>query len=470
MNPGNATSRPLAIVFASLAFAAVSSGSLAAAEPAKQLAKQIDQLAQPYIDSETVVGMSIGVLYGDKTLVRGYGKLSQDDPRKPDGKTIYEIGSITKTFTGLLLADAVAKGDVSLTTPVQDLLPDGVSLKAYDDESPIELVHLATHASGLPRLPGNFAPADGNNPYADYDDQRLADFLRSYQPTKNPGEAIAYSNLGAGLLGNVLAAHEKETYESLLAARITKPLGMHDTGIALKEELKNRLAPPHVDGGAPGHTWNIDALAGAGAIRSDVNDMLKYARAYLHPPKGRLGEAIETAWKIHQQPIEAKDFAMGLGWHVARDGETRWHTGQTGGYHSSIYINRKLNVAVVVLTNTATSETDALAEQIVRMLAGVNEKPREFAQYVKVSPENMQRYAGKFQLAPGAVFTVSVEGDKLMVGLSGQPTFRVYPHSDTEWKYTVVEATLTFQVDDEGKCDAVELFQNGVRQMAKRIE
>ncbi|UUO07790.1 serine hydrolase [Blastopirellula sp. J2-11] len=454
------TSATIAILF--LLFASVAQ--------AADLAEQMDRLAKPYIDSETVVGMSIGIIQGDKTVVRGYGELSADDSQVPDGKTIYEIGSISKVFTGLLLADAVVEGRVSLETPAEDLLPEGFSMRRSEKDQPIQLRHLATHASGLPRLPDNLKPADPYNPYADYTDQRLAEFLAGHQPNKQPGASMEYSNLGAGLLGTLLAFERKTNYESLLQERIATPLKLVDTGITLNAEQQKRLASPHIAGGTPGHTWDFDALAGAGAIRSDVDDLLKFAQAQLDPPAGKLGAAIDVAWRVQQKPLDKNDFAMGLGWHVARDGSTRWHNGQTGGYHSSLFVSRKLDAAVVVLTNTATGEVDALAEQLMRMLAGAEEKPREFAKQLEVAPAKMQRLAGKYQLAPGAVFTVSVQDDKLLVGLTGQPMLRVYPRSETVWFYKVVDATLTFQVNDSGRSVSVELFQNGVRQTAKRVE
>ncbi len=437
---------------------------------AADLQKQIDQLAQPYVDSETVMGVSIGLIKGDQTIARGYGRLSADKSQPPDGRTIYEVGSVSKVFTSLLLADAVVSGRVSLVTPADELLPDGIEMPRRDEALPIRLWHLATHTSGLPRLPDNLEPADPNNPYADYSGKRLAAFLGRYQPRKKPGETIEYSNLGGGLLGDLLCFESKTKYEALLQQRIAEPLGMKDTGIEIDKDRQARLAPPHAEGGVAGYSWDFAQLAGAGAIRSTVDDMLKFARANLNPPEGKLGQAIDLAWLIHQKPIEDTDFAMGLGWHVARDGSTRWHNGQTGGYHAQLMINRKFDTAVVVLANTATMEVDRLAEQIMRMAAGSAEEPRKFEKEIAVAPEVLKKYAGKYQLAPGIVFTVTAEGDKLLVGLTGQQTFRVYPRSEVEWYYKVVDATLTFQLDRQGRCTALELFQNGVRQQAKRME
>lgn len=436
---------------------------------AEEIADLVDRLAKPYVDNDIIVGMTVGVIHGDDQTVRGFGAYSKADSRTPDGKTVYEIGSVSKVFTGLLLADAVVQGRVTLNTPVNDLLPKGVAIQPRGDQ-PIALLHLSTNTSGLPRLPDNLKPSDPNNPYADYNGKQLGAFLNACRLRKRPCEVNDYSNLGAGLLGLVLAREQKTDYASLLAQRIAEPLGLSDTTIKLDEKQRSRLAPPHIEGGSQGHNWDFDTLAGCGAIRSTADDLLTFAEAYLDPQEGDLREAVGLSWCVHQKPIEEGDFAMGLGWHIAHDGQTRWHNGQTGGYHAAIFVNRPLKIAAVVLTNTATMEVDALAQDLVVACAGQNVKPREFEKAPEVSSEVLQSYVGKYQLAPGAEFTVSTKGGKLMVGLTGQPTFEVYPRSETEWYYKVVEATLTFKVDGNGKCTAVELFQNGVRQAAKRID
>lgn len=445
--------------------------ALAVGGPAlAELPEQIDALCQPYVDSQTVGGMTVGVIKGDQAFVRGYGQLSADKSTKPDGQTIYEIGSVSKVFTGLLLAEAVIDSRVSLVTPAEDLLPKGVTMNRRHESLPIRLWHLSTHTSGLPRLPDNLSENwDVNDPYASYSGKQLAKFLGDYQPRKRPGEEHAYSNLATGLLGDLLARDQETDYESLLHRKILKPLELSDTGITLNDEQRKRLAPPHVDGGGAGHTWNFERLAGCGAIKSTVEDLLQLARACLNPPESDLGQAIELSWMVHQEPLNKGDFAMGLGWFVAHDGSTRWHNGETGGYHAAIFVSRPLKTVAVVLTNTATMEVDQLAEQIMRSLAGADEKPRRFEKVLEIAPEIVARYEGEYVLAPGVSFKVTMKGSKLFVGLTGQPTFRVYPRSETEWFYKVVEATLTFQVDGSGRCTGVELFQGGVRQQAKRV-
>jgi CubicO group peptidase (beta-lactamase class C family) len=433
------------------------------------LQERVDRVAQSYVDNNIVMGMTIGVLHEGQTQAFGYGHMSKVDPRAPDGDTVYEIGSISKVFTGVLLADAVTQGRATLNQAAGDLLPSEANMPARGDRA-ISLRDLATHTSGLPRLPDNMKMTNPNNPYADYTVANLYEFLHGHKLNRAPGEKSEYSNLAQGLLGHLLAHQAGCTYEQLLHDRIVAPLEMTSTSITLNEQQTLRLAPPHTADGQPAANWDLPVFAGAGAIRSTATDMLRFALANLEPPAGELGAAIELAWTVHQQPLTSEDFAMGLGWHVARDGSTRWHNGQTGGYHSMFLVSRDIKSGVVLLANTATGEVDRLAEDIMRMIAGAEVEPRTFERTKEVSPDILQKYVGKYELAPGVIFTVSVQDEKLFVGLTGQPTFQVYARSDTEWFYKVVPATLTFELDDDGKCHSLELFQNGSRHKSKRFE
>ncbi len=446
---------------------------------AEDLQEQVERLVQPYIKSETLVGVAIGVLKDGEHHTFGFGRTAGPGSSAPDGDTVYEIGSITKVFTGVLLADAVVRGDARLDQPATELLPEGVRLrrKRYwvpwnKEAPPITLQHLSTHSSGLPRLPTNLDDGEVNpaDPYAHYTAEALHRFVNEHKPARAPGTKYEYSNLAAGLLGHLLAEQSGQSYEALVKQTVLDPLGMQDSSITLSDDQRARLAKPYTDPTTPAANWHLSALAGAGALRSTASDMLRFADAQLDQPEGRLGEAINLAWKVHQEPIEGVDLSVCLGWHVAKDGATRWHNGGTGGYRSMLLVSRKLNLAVVLLTNTATGGTDPLAQDIFRMLAGEEVEPREFQKPVDVAPEVMERYVGYYRLLPGIGFDVKMDDGKLMVKLTGQEFYRVYPRSETEWFYKVVEATITFEVDDDGNCTALELFQNGARQKAKRVE
>lgn len=449
---------------------ACGSAKTASAAENAELSESIAKLVQPYTDNDVIGGMTVGVIQGDQHLVRGFGRLSATDERVSDGNTIYEIGSMSKVFTGLLLADAVVQGRVKLDQPAGELLPKSVKMPSFG-ERPITLQHLATHVSGFPSLPSNIVlnVNTGPNPFAQYRVRDLYAFLNDHHLERAPGIKSEYSNLAVGLLGVLLANNRETNYEQLLSDRIVKPLKLPDTTITLKFEQTERMAPPHTAEGELTLNWDFPALAGCGAIHSTVDDLLVFVQAMLNPPAGQLGEAIELAWKVHQPPLTTGDFALGLGWHVARDGETRWHNGQTGGYHADVFVNRQKHIAVVLLTNTATMEVDALAQDIIQLLAGAEVKPRKFEKVVKVSPEVLAKYVGRYELAPGVEFAVMLEGSKLMVQLTGQSAYQVFPRSETKWDYKVVPASITFKRNRAGECTALELFQNGRRQMARKI-
>ena len=160
---------------------------------------------------------------------------------------------------------------------------------------------------------------------------------------------------------------------------------------------------------------------------------------------------------------------MGLGWMIALDGSTRWHNGQTGGYQAMMLISRPMKCSVVLLCNTAGSGTDALAEQIIQTVMGIDVPPKTFVKEFKVKPEVAQRLEGKYQLAPGVVITVQVKNGRMMAQLTGQQFLALLPKSETEWKYQLVDATLKFELPDTGNSPKVTLLQAGREMPSPRI-
>ncbi len=440
-------------------------GSAFAAD--KALQTKIERLAQSYIDAERVVGMSIGVLKGGEATTAHVGRTGAKGKR-PDDDTVYEIGSVSKVFTGILIADAVVRGKVRLDQSAQELLPENVKMPAREDRA-ITVIDIATHRSGLPRLSDNMPTSKSDNPYADYTSKLAHEFLTKHKLRRSPGEKYEYSNFGMALAGHMISENAKLSYDELLQQRIAEPLGMTSTRVALTESMQQRLATPHSAFGTETSTWEFADMPGAGGIRSSTKDMLQFARSQFSPPDGEIGRALELAWKKHTKK-DSKGPPMGLGWHFAGDGTTRWHNGQTGGYHSMLMVNRKAGLAVVLLANTGAMELDRLAGDVMRMLGGADVKPRTFEKSIQVSKKVMERYVGKYQLAPTFIFTVSTKDDKLMVGVTNQGTYQVFPRSETEWFYKVVKATLKFQLDDAGNCTSLQLLQNGITQTAKRIK
>ena len=347
------------------------------------------------------------------------------------------------------------------------MVPDGRTVPEYQGKQ-ITLLDLSVHRSGLPRLPSNLSGIGSGNPYAKYDSNKAYEFLASHKLRRAPGSESEYSNFAVSFLGHLVCRVSGSDYDDLLAARLTQPLGMTSTTVTKDKAVLSRLVPGYTSGLRPASSWEFADMPGAGGIRSTVADMNRFISAHLNPPENDAGKAMELAWKKHHD-ARGQGFSLGLGWHLARDGMTRWHNGQTGGYHSMVLINRQLDCGVVALSNTATGEVDQLAQSFINLLAGAEVRPREFGKTTDVDPKIMKEYAGTYQLVPGIKFTVSVVKDRLMVGLTGQQTFQVFPKSETTWFYKVVKAEITFKRDANGKVVALELFQNGARQTAKRL-
>jgi CubicO group peptidase (beta-lactamase class C family) len=320
----------------------------------------------------THAGVAIGVYEHGVTRVYTYGAA------KPD--SIFEIGSITKTFTGLILSQMVEQGKVKFDEPVRELLPPGTAAKPAGAE--ITLLDLVTQHSGLPRMPDNMHPTDPANPYADYTATELYAYLTKQGVARPANPGFLYSNLGFGTLGQALAVRAGIPWPELLKEEVTSPLGLKDTTVALTPEQQARFIPGHDANHRPAHAWDLVAFAGAGAIRSSASDMLTYLEANLHPetlkPAGNSPAATTLAAAIRQQhELRADAFPgtrIALAWLFESESGNYWHNGGTGGYSSYAFFNPKGDYAAVVLLNTTLGTTgsfaDRLGQHISQRLAG----------------------------------------------------------------------------------------------------
>jgi CubicO group peptidase (beta-lactamase class C family) len=282
-------------------------------------------------------GATVGVWKRGDQRVYAYGTA------KPD--SLFEIGSITKTFTALALAQMVVRGKARLDEPVRDFLPPDTVPATNAGE--MTLLDLATHRSGLPRMPNNLHSTESQNPFAGYNTADLYAFMKYWGVGKEPWAAFEYSNLGFGLLGQALENRAGVGYAGLVNG-ITQPLGMRDTAIDLSREQRARLiqgyAAPHI----PVGPMDLGALAGAGAIRSTAADMLRYLAANLHPPN-ELRAAIEEQHKLRAQIVPGTSIA--LSWVYDAHSGIYEHDGGTSGYTSYAFFSPKGDYAVVVLSN-----------------------------------------------------------------------------------------------------------------------
>ena len=430
--------------------------------------EEVRQILTRLVETERrAPGIVVGVVDGHGRRVVGHGRLAAGDARAPDADTVFEIGSITKVFTAIVLADMVERGEVRLEAPVRELLGTDARLPSRDGVE-ITPLHLATHSSGLPRMPDNFDPADLDNPYADYTEADLMAFLSSHDLTRGVGESVEYSNLGAGLLGHALAVRAGDGYEALVTRRVLEPLGMGDTAIELSPAVRKRLATGHDLSLEPVPNWDLPALAGAGALRSTVNDLLAFLEANLGLRESRLDAALR-ATHASRRAFEPPSMDIGLGWLIRTEHgrEIRWHNGGTGGYRSFAGFDSAAGVGVVVLANAAREVTDLGFHLLDRRFA-LAEAPQPRTA-IEVDPAVYDQYVGRYQLVQGINITVTRDGDRLFAQLTGQQRFEVFPESEDEYFLRVVDAQITFGRDDAGAVDHLVLHQNGVDQRAVRL-
>jgi len=459
-----------------IASAALALTTSAAAQTAPSAAPSSERLSDAAIRQVLVqridvdkqaVGMVVGVIDAKGRRVIAYGARDLKDRRPVNGETLFEIGSVTKAFTGLLLADMVRRGEVKLDDPVVRHLPPGAVVPERNGKA-ITLFDLTTHTSGLPRLPGNMAMADPKNPYADYTEGQLDAFLRSYVLTRDIGATYEYSNLGVGLLGRALAYRAGGDYETVLRQRVLNPLGLSSTAIQLTPSLSERFSPGHAADLTQTPHWDLPTLAAAGGLRSSADDLLILLAAELGyvdtPLKAAMADQL-----VPRRPAGG-NVQVALGWHIGAipNGEIVSHGGGTMGFQTFVGFDRKAGLGIVVLSNSAGPlGVDDLG---LHLLIGSPLKPAPKMREAKtIAPAVLDGLTGRYVLAPGAVLTVTREGPQMFAQLTGQPRIEVFAEGPATFFARIVDAQLTFAVGADGRATALTLHQNGRDTPAPRL-
>lgn len=424
-------------------------------------------LAQGWVDAQWANAISVALIHDGQIETYGVGHRDDTSSAAPDADTVFEIGSLSKVFTSLLLAEAVTRGEVTLDQPIQELVPAEIESPTRDGQG-ITLRNLSTHASGLPRLPGTLATpsVDLTDPYATYDATKLFSDLQSSTLATKPGTTYLYSNFGAGLLGELLATKAGKTYGDLLAERIATPLGLSRTGLVYPA---SNFAQGHDGEGNAVRGWSWNALSGAGGVRSSVADVASFAAHFLAADSDavRLTTQVQADLEANAPTGAHAHQKMGLAWHFSGDSVV-WHNGQTGGCHSFVALDLSHHQGVVMLANQSDpslSGFDTLGAQLLQVLRG--QTPTAPAPVVDVPAETLRSYEGVYQLSPA--FQISVTNDKgrTYVQATNQPRFRVYATSAAHFELHAVAASIDFVKDDSGAVSSLVLHQNGDQTAAK---
>jgi CubicO group peptidase (beta-lactamase class C family) len=414
----------------------------------------IEAQVKPYLDGEIVSGLVIGIYNGTRTEVYGFGK--GPGGAAPNGDTLYELGSITKVYTGLLLADAIQRKEVELDTPVAELMPPGMTVPTKD-KAVITLRHLILHSSGLPRLPPSIPP-NAADPYGKYSDDMLAQDLVQTPLDAAPGDQIVYSNFGVGLLGYALGRKIGGGYAKALHERVLKPLGLKSTFFTVPADAAARRATPTNDDLATVSPWTwTDALGGAGALTSSVNDQLELITAELdatHGGKGPLRGAMRFSQE--EQLADRPSENSGLGWLIDSQGR-HIHNGGTAGSRSFIGIDTKNRRGVILLASTSSSLIDRLGATLFDILDKSAKPPGPLP-----TAAQLATYAGTYDLS-GTKLTILVEKNRLYIEGPGEPRHRLVPLTDVAFWIEALQSVAFFH--KEGEAIKQVVFQIGDRQL-----
>ncbi|WP_207421040.1 serine hydrolase domain-containing protein [Desertivirga brevis] len=325
----------------------------------------VHSIVKSYAEKKSTAGLSIGIIKDDQIWQYGYGEIIKGLKTIPNGNTVFEIGSITKTFTALMLMDLLYKVKVELDEPVNNLLPSNIPLLMKNGRK-VTIKHLLNHTSGLPRLPEGFEKdSDPSNPYVNYDSTSVYEALKNVKLKSQPGEKFEYSNFGMAVAGLIIERTSGRSYADYLAGNICKPLDLHRTKAG--NNFDENLAKGYTDKGRETPYWKLTGYAGAGTIYSSTDDLLRYARAIMNPEKSTISSLLKDLKEVTFSDSEVK---VTKAWFLidVNGKECLVHDGGTGGFRSFIYLVPSNNLALVILGNNGTDAAATVARNLAEKL------------------------------------------------------------------------------------------------------
>ncbi|MDB5433396.1 MAG: hypothetical protein JWP35_4512 [Caulobacter sp.] len=417
-------------------------------------------------------GMVVGVSGPAGRRMVGYGPVGRRGARPIGGDTVFEIASLSKVFTALVLAEMVVRGEAGLDDPLSAYVPAGVRVPAFEGRE-ITLTDLATHGSALPLRPNNLnAAPDAPNKYAGYSLAQLYAGLADYRLTRAPGSRFEYSNLGVALLGQGLALRRHEAFADLLAERVTRPLGLADTRFGDDPAAARRRARGHDVNLKPVGPSDDGALNPAGGLRSTADDLLTFLALFVTGVgPGDLGRAARLMLSV-DRPGEDGTTRMALGWRrTAANGETfYWCNGSGDGSRTFMGFNPARGTAVVALADTAGSGgLDDVGRHILDPAEAIDLTIAPVHHAVVLPAAALERVLGVYEYEPGDRIEISRGVTGLIVTVGGGQLV-IYPESASRFFARLDEEVLVdFPVEGLGPARTLILRQEGKSYTYRRV-
>jgi len=405
-----------------------------------------------YVNEYTqTVGIIAGLIDSNGIKIVSAGFFSASDRREIDADTIFEIGSISKIFSALVLMNLVDNGMIELDASIGDYLPQSRSRGLHAARN-ITLLELAIHASGLPRMPPSFKPASHENPFAGYTLDDLYEDLSRVSGRRD--QRRQYSNFGYVVLTHILELATGLPYEVLLDKHVTSRLGLRSTATVPQSMM--RLAPGHNAALDIAPAWNFGLFTGAGGLYSNVNDLMLLVRTILLPDvkeasksgSGRsmaiLGAAARRCWMYSSRE---------------EDG-IAWQSGLTGGYSSFIGVEPKRGTGLVILANTAfRAGLDNLGQHLLNPdVPLIVPKARS---EVAVEEETLCSFKGEYGTGSGRHLRITLSGGRLFAELDHHPPYALFAEATFQFFFKSLDTEMTFHVDDGGYCYGATVHEDG---------
>lgn len=423
-------------------------------------------LSPPLADRLMAQGVALAAMRVNRQQVDFGAAVATGKGAAPDADSLFELGSITKTFTALLLADAVTRGDLALDGAVEDVLPGQLPLRDSRGQV-LRWRDLATHRSGLPRLPANLNPASMGDPYAHYGWDAMEVFLQSWKPEHPRDTVHGYSNLGYGLLGQALAFKAGLDYPTLLVRRVLQPLGLEEH-IGFSAPAGRRFMDGHDAQGQPVPHWRFQpAMAGAGALLGSTRGLARYAQAAM----GQFDHPLQAAFALCLQRHGDTSMPMnpvGLGWLLAPlNGQTVFnHDGGTGGFSTSLWLDPSRQRAAAVLSNAQVPVTDLALHLLEPAIPPKNmaatQQPAQ-----TLAAEALAPLTGVYAFSPQFKLKVRSEGQRLFAQATGQGEFELFAKGPRRFFARITPLEVEF-AGSTGVPEGLTLFQGGGQMRAVR--